>query len=264
MATNGLYLVGLGLGDAMDVSLKGLELIKRADTVFLEDYTSILTDCSLDDLEVLYGSKVEALDRVAVEDGAVILDAAGKGVCAFLVVGDPLCATTHTDLMLRARELRLEVHIIHGASILTAAPSLLGLQHYKFGRTTTLAYPEGDYFPTSPYDVIADNLERGLHTMVLLDIQTDRSRYMSAKEGLNLLLEMESRVGKGSLDPDTLVCVVARAGSAEPFVRCDTLGALKHMEMCGPPHTLIIPGKLHFLEAEALVELASAPESILE
>jgi diphthine synthase len=31
-----------------------------------------------------------------------------------------------------------------------------------------------------------------------------------------------------------------------------------------PPHTLVFPGKLHFMEAEALVTLAEAPKKILE
>lgn len=37
-----LYLVGLGLGDAKDITVKGLEIVKNADYVFLEAYTSIL------------------------------------------------------------------------------------------------------------------------------------------------------------------------------------------------------------------------------
>lgn len=37
-----LYLVGLGLGDAKDITVKGLEIIKKVDYVFLEAYTSIL------------------------------------------------------------------------------------------------------------------------------------------------------------------------------------------------------------------------------
>lgn len=37
------YLIGLGLGDAKDVTVKGLEIIKRCDRVYLEAYTSILT-----------------------------------------------------------------------------------------------------------------------------------------------------------------------------------------------------------------------------
>lgn len=38
-----LYLVGLGLGDAKDITVKGLEIVRAAHTVFLESYTSILS-----------------------------------------------------------------------------------------------------------------------------------------------------------------------------------------------------------------------------
>ncbi len=38
-----LYLVGLGLGDAKDITVRGLEIVKNADQVYLEAYTSILT-----------------------------------------------------------------------------------------------------------------------------------------------------------------------------------------------------------------------------
>lgn len=37
------YVVGLGLGDAKDVTVKGLEIIKKCDRVYLEAYTSVLT-----------------------------------------------------------------------------------------------------------------------------------------------------------------------------------------------------------------------------
>ena len=37
------YLVGLGLGDAKDITVKGLEVVKQAKRVYLEAYTSILT-----------------------------------------------------------------------------------------------------------------------------------------------------------------------------------------------------------------------------
>lgn len=38
-----LYLVGLGLGDPKDITVRGLEIVKAADKVYLEAYTSILT-----------------------------------------------------------------------------------------------------------------------------------------------------------------------------------------------------------------------------
>jgi diphthine synthase len=37
-----LYLIGLGLGDEKDITIKGLEAVKNADLVFLESYTSVL------------------------------------------------------------------------------------------------------------------------------------------------------------------------------------------------------------------------------
>ncbi len=37
-----LYIIGLGLADEKDVSVKGLEIIRRAERVYLEAYTAVL------------------------------------------------------------------------------------------------------------------------------------------------------------------------------------------------------------------------------
>jgi diphthamide biosynthesis methyltransferase len=37
-----LYLVGLGLSDETDITVKGLEVVRNASRVYLEAYTSIL------------------------------------------------------------------------------------------------------------------------------------------------------------------------------------------------------------------------------
>ena len=140
----------------------------------------------------------------------------------------------------------------------------MGLQHYKFGRTTTLGYPEGDYFPTSPYEVIRENLELGLHTLVLLDIQADRGRYMTAKEAIAILAQLEERVGKGVFHPQRLVCVVAHAGSMEPLVLANAFSALKGRKFGPPMHSIVIPGSLHFIEEEALIAFAHAPRDVID
>lgn len=44
-----LFIIGLGLGDASDITVKGLEIVKRCDFIYLESYTSILT-CGQDEL----------------------------------------------------------------------------------------------------------------------------------------------------------------------------------------------------------------------
>jgi diphthine methyl ester synthase len=48
-----LYLVGLGLSDETDITVKGLEIVKKAARVYLEAYTSIL----LVDQSVLVGNQ---------------------------------------------------------------------------------------------------------------------------------------------------------------------------------------------------------------
>ena len=37
-----LYLVGLGLSDEKDITVRGLEVVKKASRIYLEAYTSIL------------------------------------------------------------------------------------------------------------------------------------------------------------------------------------------------------------------------------
>ena len=37
-----LHIIGLGLADERDVSVKGLEIIKNAERVYLEAYTAVL------------------------------------------------------------------------------------------------------------------------------------------------------------------------------------------------------------------------------
>jgi diphthine synthase len=41
-----LYIIGLGLGDEQDITLRGLEAVKSCDILFLEAYTSILPGIS--------------------------------------------------------------------------------------------------------------------------------------------------------------------------------------------------------------------------
>ena len=265
MAHNGargtLVFVGLGLNDDEGISVKGLKETESADVVFAESYTSTLSKGSVERLERRTGKKISVLDRGSVEDGSVVLDACRDKRVVLLVAGDPMTATTHIDLRLRAERQGIRTRVIHGSSILTAVPGILGLQHYKFGRTTTVPFPEEGYSPTSPYEVVSENISRGLHTLVLLDIDAENSRYMTANEGMHSLLDMERRVGKRIIAPKTLVCVIARAGADDCLARAGQLSELID-ENFGPTlHTLVVPGKLHFMEEESLETLAGLAKS---
>jgi diphthine synthase len=259
MVKGTLSFIGLGLFDEKDISLKGLEEIKKCDKVFAEFYTAKLAGTDLKKIEKTIGKKIDELNREDTEKGEKILRIAKEKSTAFLTCGDPMTATTHVDIRLRAINKGIKTKIIHGNSIVTAVPGLLGLQNYKFGRATTIAYPKKDYFPTSPYEIIKENRKMGLHTLVLLDIQSDKEIYMTANDGIALLLKMEDKLKGNIIKQDDTICVVARAGSSKPVILAGTIKDLIDRDFGPPLHTIVIPGKLHFMEIEALQTLAQLP-----
>ncbi|MFA5364410.1 MAG: diphthine synthase, partial [Candidatus Bathyarchaeia archaeon] len=103
---NELVFVGLGLYDEKDISLRGLEELKEADTVFAEFYTSLMPGLSIQNLEKLIGKQVTVVSRRVLEeeDGQQLFEAATRGKAVFLVQGDPMIATTHVDLRISAKK----------------------------------------------------------------------------------------------------------------------------------------------------------------
>jgi diphthine synthase len=167
-----LYLVGLGLHDENDISLKGLQALKQSDRVYLESYTSFFNG-SLERLSTLCGKDVIPLKRSDLEEHPEE-NVLKPGEVSLLVLGDPLVATTHSDIILRAEKLKIPVKVIHSSSVYSAVGET-GLQNYKFGRTISLAYPEPNHFATSPYDYLKENKMRGLHTLAYLTFGQKRT-----------------------------------------------------------------------------------------
>jgi diphthine synthase len=263
-ALNELVFVGLGLYDEKDLSIRGLEELKEADTVFAEFYTSLMPGLSIRKLEERTGKKVNVVSRRVLEEeeGKVIFEAAKKGKVAFLVPGDPLIATTHVDLRISAEKQGIKTRVIHGASAVSAVRGISGLQNYKYGKAVTIPFSEQGFVSETPYNVIRENKKMGLHTMCYLDIKAEEQRYLTIKEALQTLLELEKQKKEKVVTPRTLVIGVARAGSVEPVVKAGYLEEMMKHDFGAPPHTLIFPGKLHFMEAEALITLADAPEEV--
>jgi diphthine synthase len=258
----GLTFVGLGLNDETGLSLRGLEETRNADSVFIELYTSLLPEFSLKRFEKLAGKTVSLLSRRDLEEanGETILEAAEQGYVVFLVPGDPFVATTHVALRLEAEKRCIKTRIIHGASAISAVIGLSGLHNYKFGKTVTIPFPET--FSETPYKVIAENQVRGLHTLCLLDLKADEHRFLSVNEGLQALIEVERKIRKGVVTPGSLAVGAARVGSINPALKADWIEELLKYDFGGPPQSLIFPGELHFMEIEALIRFAGAPEKL--
>jgi diphthine synthase len=263
---NELVFIGLGLYDEKDISVRGLEALKEVDAVFAEFYTSLMPGLSIPNLEKMIGKQVNVVSRRVLEEenGQQLFDAAKKGKAAFLVQGDPMIATTHVDLMISAKKQGIKTRVIHGASVVSAVRGISGLQNYKFGKAVTIPFFEEGFVSETPYNVIRENKERGLHTMCYLDIKATEKRYLTVNGALESLLELEKQKKQQVITPKTIVVGVARAGSPEPTVKAGYVEDMVKFDFGAPPHTLIVPGKLHFMEAEALIGLGGAPKEVLE
>ena len=262
-----LIFVGLGLFDENDISLRGVEEAKNADIIFAEFYTSLLAGLSLHRLEEIVGKRIIVLRRRDLEDecGESILRAAENGRAVLLVPGDPLIATTHIDLRIRAEKRGIKTRIVHSASIVSAAMGLSGLQNYRFGKSVTIPFPMNGRLSRTPYDVIAENKSRDLHTLCFLDLDVEGGRFMRIREALEILLSLEDDIGEGILNLESLAVGISRAGAKDGIVKAGSIKELLNFNFGDPPHTLIIPSdNLHFMEAEALSVLADAPKWVRE
>ena len=246
-----LYIIGLGLSTEKDITVKGLETIKNCEVVYIENYTSLL-QCSLHDLAKFYDKQLTIADRKTAEQGdeKIIEEAKDKNV-AFLVIGDPFSATTHVELFRLAKEKNVEVEVINNASVLTAV-GVTGLQLYKFGKTTSIPFMDDHPNLETPYNVFKENKNLGLHTLFLLDIQSEKDRYMTINESLEILHKIEDRKQEELIDENMMVVGCARLGSKDFVVKAGKLKDIKNFDFGSSPHCLIIPGKMHFTEEEML------------
>lgn len=247
-----LYFIGIGLCDEKDISVKGLEIVQKADVVYLENYTSVLINWKGGKL---YSREVILADREMVEQKAeeTILKDAKKKEVAFLVVGDPFAATTHTDLLLRAKKSGIKTEFVYNASIMSAV-GITGLQVYKFGKTTSVPFATEEFKPETPYDVIKINKKNGLHTLVLLDLKNENGKfkYLSAKEAIEYLLKIEEKRKEEIFDYKTKLIVVERLGCPDFKIHFYTVEKMLKQKFGTPLHALIVPGEMHFMEEEVV------------
>ncbi|MEM2878481.1 MAG: diphthine synthase [Candidatus Hadarchaeales archaeon] len=250
--------VGLGIGPG-GISLRGLEIARKADIVYAELYTSPLPET---DLEKTIGKEVRMVDRKLVEEcpEKIVRDARESNV-VFLVPGDPMIATTHVALRLFAAKSGVDTMVVPSASISSAAPGLTGLQSYRFGPSATV--PFSDNPSSRPYEVLEENLKRGLHTLLLLDVRADEGRSMTIAEAVGIMFDLEKKLRRGVFTENRLAVGIARAGWDDQVIRADAAKRLVEVDFGKPPHVLVVPGKLHFVEADALRVFAGAPEEMI-
>jgi len=256
---NGLSLISIGLSDEKDLSLRALEEARRCDILYVEMYTTKL-ETDAERLGAVIGRPVHELSRSRLEEESdALLEEAQRSRVGVLVGGDCLTATTHISLLLEAQKRSLPTCVIHGSSILTAVAET-GLSIYKFGRTVTLPLPDKGPIDTV-LNALEENLEHGLHTLVLLDLDAEAGHHLTVSQA-TAILQKANR--PDSFNAETLTLGAARLGSENPVIKAGKAADIAEADFGDPPHVLIIPGSLHFLETEALRIIASCPDASLE
>jgi len=234
-----LYLIGLGLNKD-DISVRALEIISKCKKIYLETYTTKLP-YTVKELEKIIKKKVIEADRELVENKSKeLISEAKTSNVALLIYGDPLAATTHLALINDARKMKIKIEIIHNASIFNAIADI-GLQLYKFGKTTSLPRWQPNFKPTSFYSIIKENLSIGAHTLILVDIG------LSVKEALAQLVEVDA----DDIFKDRIVVIASQLSTKDQKIIKGKLSELKN-KIVKEPFSIIIPSQLHFTEAEAI------------
>lgn len=240
-----LYLVGLGLDQS--VSERTMRILDGCDHVYYESYTSPVVNTRID--EEITTKKIEKVKRDFVEDGRKILEVATSSNVALVCSGDPLVATTHQDLRARAARRGIKTVVIHASSILSAVVGEVGLHVYNVGKTVTMTRDPMQY---TAYNTIFRNLLQGLHTIILLEWDETSQFFLSPSSAVKSLLEAEKDIRNGALNDSTLILVASRLGTDSATTKSMSFGELEGLDLGKPPHTLVVPGRLHFTEREAL------------
>ena len=244
-----LWFVGLGISGFKSIPIEAIDILSNADIVYLEQFTSPIGKSDLTKIRKTTKGEFKLAKRWLVEDGNEILKNAKKKKVVLLAYGDPYIATTHIELRTRAIEEKIKTRSIHASSSLTSMIGECGLHFYKIGRIATIM---SEMALTTPYYVIYNNIIEGNHTVLLLEYNQDKDFFLDPKDALKGLLETEKGQIRDVISLSSYVIVASRIGFKDQKIVSGKISSLRKMDFGKPPHTIIIPGRLHFTESDAL------------
>ncbi len=245
-----LWFIGLGISGLDGISANALKILKNAKMTYVENFTSPIGKQELSKIKKFVMGKMMMTPRWMVEDGKVILADAKKRNVVLLSYGDPYVATTHIELRVRAEKEKIKTNTIHGTSAITSLIGECGLHHYKLGRLVTIMREFQSL--VTVYSTIYENMLKGNHSLLILEYDADADFFMDPKEALKQLRNMEKEQKQNVLEDSTFTIIASRIGKRNQKVIAGRLSTLVNIDFGSPPHTIIIPGKLHFTEHDAL------------
>ena len=245
-----LWFIGLGVSGISELSDSTLSVIKNADIVYLESFTSPISETEKKQLENISNGEFKIAKRWIVEDGNEILENAKKSETVLISYGDPYIATTHLELKTRAITDKIETKTIHSSSIISSLIGEVGLHYYKVGKVLTIMNDPKSM--STPYYTIFDNLLSKTHSVILLEYNEDKSFFLDPHDALSLLLDVEKIQNRKVISLDTFVIIASRIGKSDQKITSGKISNLIKKEFGDPPHSIVIPGGLHFTESDAI------------
>ena len=245
-----LWFVGLGISGTRSIPIEVVKIIQKADFVYLESFTSPIYKQQEEEIKNIVSGSFKIAKRWLVEDGQEILKASKSSTVVLLSYGDPYVATTHIELRTRAKLEKIETNTIHSASAITSMIGEAGLQFYKVGRIVTIMNEKKSII--TPYTSIFKNLIQGLHSVILLEYNQDENYFLDPKDAISNLLDVEKEQKRNVVNNDTFAIVASRIGFKTQKITSGKFSNLLKVDFGEPPHSIIITGKLHFTESDAI------------
>ncbi|MDP7982504.1 MAG: diphthine synthase [Conexivisphaerales archaeon] len=259
-----LLLVGMGVHGAQGIPVGAVEELRRCDRVLLDSYTTPIDPVRvLNELRALLGTEVKEAGRDELEDVQGLLRSASAGCLGIVIPGDVFVATTHDAIRQEAARSGIEVRIWHSSSIVSSALSRVGLHIYKLGFIGTLVAgpPQTAY---RAYFGVTGALRNSQHSILLMQHDPASGEGIDVGDGLRALVEAESSWRLGSFGPDRIIVIASRLFSESESVRVLRLSDALDTDFGEHPHTIIVPGRLHYTEAESMRAVLGVPQELTD
>ncbi len=269
-----LYLIGTGVNEYDSLSLDSISVLQKSDFIFIERFTGYLSDSFIDRIYSILFSfpgaskrnpKIQTVNRWFIEDGRDILQKSKDNDVSIIIYGDPLIATTYTELLVRAKKQSVNYKVIHSSSGISTLIGESGLHPYKFGKMVTMM--SDPMSSITVYNTIYGNICLGLHTLILTEYRYNDKKnhhdnydnetffFLSPIKAIELLLDRESEFKLLNLSEESFIIIASKVGTDKSQIKSGKIKSFLKSKFENGHTSIIVPGSLHFTEIDAIRNL---------
>ena len=219
-----VYLVGAGPGDPELLTVRALNLLRRADVVVCDR----LVDPAVVDLAPPWAEQIDvgktpgAPGPSQEEINAILIDRGGRFDCVVrLKGGDPFVFGRGGEEALALRTAGLQVEVVPGVSSAVSAPAAAGIPVTMRGVSSGFTVVTAHQDPSSNRWLDWDALARAGTTLVIL-------------MGAARATQIADRLRAGGMADDTPVAVISAATTRRQRVDRTDLAGLRHLRVASP------------------------------